>query len=105
MLHEEDYYNFMKPETELLVKTHNPLPILPLMVYVFPTGEINEFPAPKKPIGSLFEYYLMDAASLLPVMALDLREGEDFADFCAAPGGKTLAAAFMQKAGGSACSL
>lgn len=39
----------------------------------------------------------MDAASLLPVVALGLEPGDDFADFCAAPGGKTLAVAFTQK--------
>lgn len=43
-------------------------------------------------------YYLMDAASLLPVIALDVKPNEDFADFCAAPGGKTLAIAFTKNA-------
>ncbi|KAJ8406374.1 hypothetical protein AAFF_G00306050 [Aldrovandia affinis] len=36
-------------------------------------------------------YYLMDAASLLPVLALDVQEGHTVLDLCAAPGGKTLA--------------
>ena len=33
----------------------------------------------------------MDAASLLPVKALDVQEGDEVLDMCAAPGGKSLA--------------
>ncbi|NXU49293.1 NSUN4 methyltransferase, partial [Turnix velox] len=39
----------------------------------------------------LLDYYLMDAASLLPVLALDVQPGDTVLDLCAAPGGKTLA--------------
>lgn len=44
-------------------------------------------------LGSLglMDYYLMDAASLLPVLALGLQHGDTVLDLCAAPGGKTLA--------------
>lgn len=44
-------------------------------------------------VGSLglMDYYLMDAASLLPVLALGLQHGDIVLDLCAAPGGKTLA--------------
>lgn len=35
-------------------------------------------------------YYLMDAASLLPVLALNLQPGDLVLDLCAAPGGKSL---------------
>lgn len=44
-------------------------------------------------LGSLgvMDYYLMDAASLLPVLALGLQPGDTVLDLCAAPGGKTLA--------------
>lgn len=37
-------------------------------------------------------HYAMDGASLLPVLALDLKPGERFLDLCASPGGKTLLA-------------
>ncbi|XP_051994117.1 tRNA (cytosine(34)-C(5))-methyltransferase, mitochondrial [Xyrauchen texanus] len=40
--------------------------------------------------GWLKQYYLLNAASLLPVLSLDLREGERVLDLCAAPGGKSL---------------
>ena len=33
---------------------------------------------------------MMDAASVLPVIALDLQEDDHVLDLCAAPGGKTL---------------
>ncbi|XP_030636598.1 tRNA (cytosine(34)-C(5))-methyltransferase, mitochondrial isoform X2 [Chanos chanos] len=39
----------------------------------------------------LKQYYLLNAASLLPVLALGVREGEKVLDLCSAPGGKALA--------------
>ena len=42
-------------------------------------------------ILGLLNYYLMDAASLLPVLALNVQPGDFVLDLCAAPGGKTLA--------------
>ena len=45
------------------------------------------------------EYYLMDCASILPVIALDLRPNDRVLDMCAAPGGKALALAQCLNAG------
>jgi len=39
------------------------------------------------------EWWIQDAAAAIPVQLLDLQEGEDVLDLCAAPGGKTLQAA------------
>lgn len=39
----------------------------------------------------LKQYYLLNAASLLPVLTLNVKEGENVLDLCAAPGGKSLA--------------
>ncbi|KAM9454202.1 tRNA (cytosine(34)-C(5))-methyltransferase, mitochondrial isoform 2-T2 [Clarias gariepinus] len=41
--------------------------------------------------GWLKQYYLLNAASLLPVLALDVKDGERVLDLCSAPGGKALA--------------
>lgn len=41
--------------------------------------------------GGFLGYYLMDAASVLPCLALNVQEGHNVLDLCAAPGGKTLA--------------
>jgi len=64
---------------------------------VSPRGAINTFPKPYHQLDRL-GYYLFDAASLLPVVALDVQEGDTVADVCAAPGGKTLAILFAKKA-------
>jgi predicted rRNA methylase YqxC with S4 and FtsJ domains len=43
-------------------------------------------------------YYLFDASSILPVVALDLQKNDVVADVCAAPGGKTLGILFSKQA-------
>ncbi|NXC26960.1 NSUN4 methyltransferase, partial [Campylorhamphus procurvoides] len=59
--------------------------------YTFPRGDITRFrPAWPDTLG-LLGYYLMDAASLLPVLALDVHQDDLVLDLCAAPGGKALA--------------
>nr|XP_047915107.1 5-methylcytosine rRNA methyltransferase NSUN4 [Anser cygnoides] len=72
-------------------------PLLPAPVssnikcYTFPRGDITRFrPAWPDTLG-LLSYYLMDAASLLPVLALNVQPDDFVLDLCAAPGGKTLA--------------
>ncbi|XP_028837407.1 tRNA (cytosine(34)-C(5))-methyltransferase, mitochondrial [Denticeps clupeoides] len=41
--------------------------------------------------GCLKDYFLMNAASLLPVLALGVRDGDKVLDLCSAPGGKAVA--------------
>uniref|UniRef100_A0A3B4AQ47 SAM-dependent MTase RsmB/NOP-type domain-containing protein n=1 Tax=Periophthalmus magnuspinnatus TaxID=409849 RepID=A0A3B4AQ47_9GOBI len=41
--------------------------------------------------GCLKQYYLLNAASLLPVLALQVKDGERILDLCSAPGGKAIA--------------
>ncbi len=54
----------------------------------------DSFPPPEKTDSGYMNYYLLDAASILPVEALDLVPGEKVVDLCAAPGGKSLLCAF-----------
>ncbi|KAM9765572.1 tRNA (cytosine(34)-C(5))-methyltransferase, mitochondrial isoform 1-T1 [Menidia menidia] len=54
------------------------------------------FPSQPHRPGQLKQYYLLNAASLLPVLALQVRDGDKVLDLCSAPGGK--AVAIMQSA-------
>lgn len=49
----------------------------------------ESFPGPEITEEGYLNYYLLDAASILPVEALDLRPGDKVVDLCAAPGGKS----------------
>ncbi|KAH9525059.1 5-methylcytosine rRNA methyltransferase nsun4 [Bulinus truncatus] len=57
---------------------------------VYPSGNISTFPHPKSHLG-IYGFYLMDAASLLPIVALDIQPTDQVLDLCAAPGGKSFA--------------
>ncbi|MEE6495390.1 hypothetical protein FKM82_002032 [Ascaphus truei] len=57
----------------------------------FSRGDISRFPSARPDCFGHLEYYLMDAASLLPVLALDVQFDHHVLDLCSAPGGKTLA--------------
>ncbi|KAM6397175.1 5-cytosine rRNA methyltransferase NSUN4 [Pluvialis apricaria] len=59
--------------------------------YTFPRGDITRFRPARPDVLGLLDYYLMDAASLLPVLALNVQPDDFVLDLCAAPGGKTLA--------------
>ncbi|NXF86485.1 NSUN4 methyltransferase, partial [Eubucco bourcierii] len=59
--------------------------------YTFPRGDITRFRPARPDTLGLLDYYLLDAASLLPVLALNVQRDDCVLDLCAAPGGKTLA--------------
>ncbi|XP_058499910.1 5-methylcytosine rRNA methyltransferase NSUN4 [Solea solea] len=58
---------------------------------VFPRGDITRFKPARPDTQRLLGYYLLDAASVLPCLALDIQEGHIVLDLCAAPGGKAVA--------------
>ncbi|KAM9350067.1 5-cytosine rRNA methyltransferase NSUN4 [Symphorus nematophorus] len=66
---------------------------------VFPRGDITRFKPARPDMCGLLGYYLMDAASVLPCLVLNVEEGHNVLDLCAAPGGKTLALLQTQCAG------
>lgn len=55
------------------------------------------FSSPEKTDEGYLNYYLMDAASILPVEALDIKPHDKVVDLCAAPGGKSLLCALKLK--------
>lgn len=65
------------------------LPCSSLQCYIHPYP--HRFPSQAHRPGQLKQYYLLNAASLLPVLALQVRDGEKVLDLCSAPGGKALA--------------
>ncbi|XP_047535675.1 5-methylcytosine rRNA methyltransferase nsun-4 [Vanessa atalanta] len=81
-----DFPLIIEPETEFEYPKH-------LKVMTFEkNSEYEKFPEPKRCKTGVFNYYPMDGASVLGVLALCLRGGERALDLCAAPGGKALTA-------------
>ncbi|GJQ80123.1 hypothetical protein Trydic_g19404 [Trypoxylus dichotomus] len=60
-----------------------------LNAYCYEIGNHNDFSFPKNGSTGVLNYYLMDGGSLLPVLALDIRPGDNVLDMCASPGGKS----------------
>ncbi|KFQ17195.1 5-methylcytosine rRNA methyltransferase NSUN4, partial [Merops nubicus] len=84
----------MQAERVAQVETSAPLraPISShIKCYTFPRGDVTRFHPARPDALGLLSYYLLDAASLLPVLALNVQPGDFVLDLCAAPGGKTLA--------------
>ncbi|XP_054556662.1 tRNA (cytosine(34)-C(5))-methyltransferase, mitochondrial isoform X4 [Talpa occidentalis] len=67
------------------------LPYYPKSMKCYLSRTPNRMPSERHQVGNLKKYYLLNAASLLPVLALELRDGEKVLDMCAAPGGKSIA--------------
>lgn len=70
------------------------LPHSSLQCYIHPHP--LRFPSQAHRPGWLKQYYLLNAASLLPVLALQVKDGDKVLDLCSAPGGKAIA--IMQSA-------
>ncbi|XP_074245273.1 tRNA (cytosine(34)-C(5))-methyltransferase, mitochondrial isoform X4 [Saimiri boliviensis] len=67
------------------------LPNYPKSMKCYLSRTPGRIPSERHQVGNLKKYYLLNAASLLPVLALELRDGEKVLDLCAAPGGKSIA--------------
>lgn len=92
---EISYYEGFRDDLELSVEYRDEPPLEPdgqLRICVFPRGSWDTFDSPQSiPVANLLNYYLLDGASVLSVLALDIRYDDVCADYCAAPGGKSLA--------------
>ncbi|XP_019955286.1 5-methylcytosine rRNA methyltransferase NSUN4 isoform X1 [Paralichthys olivaceus] len=88
---EEEPHNVPVKISDVDDQQLSPLKLSPnIKCAVFPRGDITRFKPARPDIERLLGYYLMDAASVLPCLALDVQEGHNVLDLCAAPGGKTL---------------
>ncbi|XP_011505893.1 PREDICTED: 5-methylcytosine rRNA methyltransferase NSUN4 [Ceratosolen solmsi marchali] len=63
-----------------------------LFLYTFDNEDNERFPMPKMGSTGVIDYFVVDSASILPVLSLDLQPGDKVLDMCAAPGGKALIA-------------
>ncbi|XP_042872301.1 5-methylcytosine rRNA methyltransferase NSUN4-like [Penaeus japonicus] len=75
-----------------VVKQEEPIDLPKMLkIFAFEKGNISDFPQPRfDPQLRVLDHYAMDGASLLPVLALDVKPGDRVLDMCAAPGGKSL---------------
>lgn len=90
---EASQYNFYDANSEVGVKIEKQYDFnFPehLKIFCFEKDNYSSFKPPKKAITGVYNYYLMDGGSLLPVLALDVRPGCRILDMCASPGGKSL---------------
>ncbi|XP_069928041.1 tRNA (cytosine(34)-C(5))-methyltransferase, mitochondrial isoform X5 [Oryctolagus cuniculus] len=67
------------------------LPYYPKSMKCYLSKTPDRMTSERYQIGNLKRYYLLNAASLLPVLALEVQDGEKVLDLCAAPGGKSVA--------------
>ncbi|XP_071559511.1 5-cytosine rRNA methyltransferase NSUN4 [Temnothorax nylanderi] len=90
---ESQHYGYYKEGSEVSVNIEKEVVLtFPeyLNIYTFEEDNDSRFPSPKKGSTGVLDYYLLDGASVLPVLALDLQPSDVVLDMCAAPGGKTL---------------
>ncbi|XP_007885220.2 tRNA (cytosine(34)-C(5))-methyltransferase, mitochondrial [Callorhinchus milii] len=80
-LQSQKYYNFLQIA----------LPFLQHSLRCYISRTQCRYPKQRHQNERLKQYYLLNAASLLPVLALGIQDGECVLDMCAAPGGKSVA--------------
>lgn len=89
------YYEGYDPDLKLDVEHIEEPPLefsSELKIFTFPRGSWSRFDEPQiRGSADLSTHYLLDGGSVLPVLALDVQFDDFCADYCAAPGGKSLA--------------
>ncbi|XP_065085429.1 5-methylcytosine rRNA methyltransferase NSUN4 [Ochlerotatus camptorhynchus] len=61
-----------------------------LNIFTYERGNVSDFRPPRTCSTSVQSHFLMDGASVLPALVLDVQPGDRVLDACAAPGGKSL---------------
>lgn len=61
-----------------------------LDLYTYAEGDVSRFHRPRRGTTGTFSHFLLDGASVLPPLMLDVQAGDRVFDACAAPGGKSL---------------
>ncbi|XP_014206934.2 5-methylcytosine rRNA methyltransferase NSUN4 [Copidosoma floridanum] len=92
---ESEHYNYYTQGADFRIKIEKENDMnFPdhLLLYTFEEGNNTKFPKPKTGSTDLLDYFVLDGASVLPILSLDLQPGDKFLDMCAAPGGKTMMA-------------
>ncbi|KAI2805928.1 5-methylcytosine rRNA methyltransferase nsun4, partial [Blomia tropicalis] len=94
IIDDREYFEFYEMDSDvpnISFKEQNVLnyPTM-LSLFTFPRNDFSNYPSPRLDKSNLFNYYLFDLASALPPIVLDVSDGDYVADFCAAPGGKSL---------------
>ncbi|XP_017021966.1 5-methylcytosine rRNA methyltransferase NSUN4 [Drosophila kikkawai] len=78
-----DFPLTIEPEASFYFPEH-------LSLYTYEMGNCSDFKGPKKCLTGVLSHYLMDGASTLPPLFLQVKPGERVLDACASPGGKSL---------------
>lgn len=90
---ESDHYKYYNKTTDfpLNFETEEDLKISEnLQMYTYEKGNISSFVKPRTSSTGVSTHFLMDGASILPPLCLNIKPGERVLDACAAPGGKSL---------------
>ncbi|TMW54898.1 hypothetical protein DOY81_000131 [Sarcophaga bullata] len=90
---ESEHYRYYQTTTDFPLKIETETNfIFPehLSLYTYEMGNCSEFRKPNKCLTGVLSHYLLDGASILPPLLLDVKLGDRVLDACAAPGGKSL---------------
>lgn len=90
---ESDHYRYYSNTTDFPLKIDMEYGFkIPenLQLYTYENGNVSTFRNPRKTSTGVFSHFLMDGASILPPLVLNVQPGDYVYDACAAPGGKSL---------------
>lgn len=90
---ESDHYRYYSNTTDFPLKIEMEADFkIPdnLQLYTYEKGNVSTFRNSRRTVTGVMSHFLMDGASILPPLALNVRPGDHVFDACAAPGGKSL---------------